>query len=406
MTTVKTCTLPTLLLFFTAPLFAQWTEITPNVGLSYWPMCAISDDTALVIGLSEYSEKSIFGTVDGGRHWQKRILPSGYNTPVYQIQFLECKSYSDCLLSLRRDYLPGLTAVLLHTADSGVNWEEVTPPYTGAPAKTDKSFTDIRFADAEHGVLFSDVYPGSTRIRTTDDGGKSWTERQLVTEVLHSPQLFPDGSGHASAYIAGNLIFWATDDYGYTWNKLSDTEVNGNWPRYRQHVWFLDEYYASEDFGYRTKDGTLYAPFIFNKTIESTLDGGLTWKKEPIELFEAYYYRLQVKQNTTWLMVYNQVYRHPNTNTVSDDHQAGVLEIRPNPVVPGELVLIKEPRKTTGFAEIKMIEPATGREVYREILKSGDGRALFRAPALRPGVYIVEFFFVNQLRATGKLLIR
>jgi photosystem II stability/assembly factor-like uncharacterized protein len=160
---------------------------------------------------------------------------------------------------------------------------ELTPVPTGVGAPADFVPAIIAFSDALHGVAGSvpNADAESPEIRSTQDGGRSWTARSRLAQpvrdiVIIGPDVWalipcpenPDGR-------CGALLH--SDDGGATWGLVPST---GAVPHAAGAISFLS---ASVGWalGYADGgDGTVGGSGL-NRLLK-TADGGVTWSAEPV----------------------------------------------------------------------------------------------------------------------------
>lgn len=387
-------------------LQAQWAEVTPRVFWKYSHISVVAADTAFVVAKNNSSKPVLCKTYDGGKHWKMTPIAA---IDDYLIGSIDGVVFTDtahgfllCSYAVTKP-AAGRTTLLLRTADGGDSWAEVPLPDSLTKGRI---LTNLAFADPEHGVLLSEPVNFMTFVYTTDDGGLTWNTAPLLPGQSYLLKMYADGTGviHRDA---GIYDVWETQDHGRTWTFIPLAEVEINRQRYKQDFWDRNMFYISDSAKYRRATRFIGSTFIFYDIIEYSEDDGQNWQMPPKHVYNSILQKTVRKGNSCWFLYENQLYRHTLSGPFdAGDGERGVLQLRPNPVPGGEMVRLQEPRKSTGEAEIRILELATGRELYREIVFAGEGRVVFQTPHAVPGFYLVQFYFGGDLRAAGKLVIR
>ncbi|MCC7504032.1 MAG: hypothetical protein IT259_01975 [Saprospiraceae bacterium] len=402
----KACLFAAFTLLISVALRAQWAEVTPRVFWKFQHISVVAADTAFVVAKDNSSKPVLCKTYDGGKHWKMTPIAA---IDDYLIGSIDGVVFTDtshgfllCSYAITTPYL-GRTTLLLRTADGGDNWTEVPLPDSLTKGRI---LTNLAFSDSKHGVLLSEPTNFMTFVYTTDDGGLTWNVAQFLPGQSYVLKMYAGGTG--VIHRDGGLYdVWETQDYGRNWTFIPPTGVEINRLRYRQGFWERNEFYISDAAKYRKATEFIGSTFIFHDIIEYSEDDGQNWQTPPKHVYNSILKQTVRKGNSCWFLYENQLYRHTLSGPYDmDKGERGVLELTPNPVPGGEMVRLQEPRKSTGEAEICVLELATGRELYREIVFAGEGRVVFQTPRAVPGFYLVQFYFGGDLRAAGKLVIR
>ncbi len=110
----------------------------------------------------------------------------------------------------RHGWAVGHDAVILHSADAGVNWQRQFE----APQE-EKPLLDVWFRDARQGFAIG----AYGLFLETRDGGKTWSQRKIAGGDYHFNAVAATGSGHlVIAGERGRLL--RSDDGGATWAPL------------------------------------------------------------------------------------------------------------------------------------------------------------------------------------------
>lgn len=136
------------------------------------------------------------------------------------------------------------------SADAGASW-------TAVETKADAPARAIAFSDAQHGVVVGD----GGLIFSTEDGGKTWTERlDAKNQHFTTEHLMAVYSLGSRAWTVGfDGIILASADGGRTWAKQDSGTTFG----------LENVYFADQDHGWVVG---------WSGTILRTEDGGKTWK--------------------------------------------------------------------------------------------------------------------------------
>lgn len=402
----KTWTLLVVTLATSIALHAQWEEVTPRAFWKYSQISVVAPDTAFVVAENNSSRPVLCKTTDGGKHWKMTpitAIDSYLLGSIDGVVFTDsAHGYLLCSYAVTTPIL-GRTTLLLRTADGGNSWSETPLPDSLTKGRI---LTGLSFFDPKNGVLLSEPQLYMTFVYTTNDGGLTWDMAQTVTGQPYLLKMYAGGAG--IMHRDGGLYdVWETQDYGRNWTLLSKFQVEANQILYRQDFWDRNMFYISNAAKYRKTTRFVGSTFIFYDLIEYSEDDGQSWAAPAKHIYNAFLHTTVRKGNTAWFLYDNQIYRHTFAGPFdAPREERGVLELTPNPIPAGGMVRLREPRKSTGEAEIRVLELATGREISREIIFSGDGRLVFQAPQAVPGFYLVQFYFGGDLRAAGKLVIR
>lgn len=205
----------------TAPPPVTWTPQQSGVSVRLRGVSAVSSTVAWASGAGG----TVLRTTDGGVTWQRRPVPGANDLDFRDVDALDATTA--VVLSIG----PGESSRIYRTSDAGASWQECfrnTDPQAFFDAMT--------FGDARHGVAFSDSVDGRFVVRTTEDGGRTWTA--IPTERL-PPALPGEGAFAASgtnvAMLGADRIWIGTSksrvllsgDGGRTWTVHSTPVATG-----------------------------------------------------------------------------------------------------------------------------------------------------------------------------------
>ena len=209
-------------------------------------------------------------TVDGGATWSRRLVPDAGHLDFRDIEAvgtLEAYALSIGEGNLSRIY---------KTTDGGAAW---TLQHTNPDPK---GFLDaLAFWGPEHGLVLGDPVGGCFVIRTTDDGGKTWTgigpdsmPAALPGEGAFAASgtcLVVEGDRNAWFGTGGGRVFRSTDR-GRAWTVHSTPIRTGNASSGIFSLTFWDA-----DHGIAI-GGDYKEPDRIDKICALTSDGGRTWR--------------------------------------------------------------------------------------------------------------------------------
>ena len=109
---------------------------------------------------------TVVKTVDGGATWR----PVPVTTPgADTLQFRDVVAL-DSMTAWALSIGPGASSTIVKTTDGGASWRTVF-----VNDEPEGFYDCLSFWDAERGVLYGDSVDGALRVRTTADGGETWT---------------------------------------------------------------------------------------------------------------------------------------------------------------------------------------------------------------------------------------
>lgn len=252
-------------------------------------------------------------TVDGGKHWQSHDI--GVSSPLLGLYFFD----------EQRGLAVGEMGVVLRTGDGGKTWERSSYP------RPDE-IRDVAFWDRRHGVAVG------RGIGTTEDGGRTWTERPYTPVGVSVPPGFRmflwkiaiTGPRSAVVCALGGGLFH-TEDRGASWQAIDSEEVH--------HFYALA--FGDRVTGYAAGQGGMW----------KTEDGGKHWR--PVTSGPREVYGLHFFDALHGIAVGRGVgpYRGPITETVRVTSDGGATwQANTTSIGPRMLDAIHFPTRQEGFA--------------------------------------------------------
>lgn len=202
--------------------------------MSFGMIAVAADDSANIVWAPSFN-RSPFYTKDRGKSWSRVVLPGEHlpNTGSHSAYHFQRKT-----LAADR-VLPGVFYMvhsgdgansrlrgLWRTKDGGAHWEKM---FSGEIAPMSQFAAKLRAVPGKGGHLFftSGVANGDdTRLRRSDDGGRSWT---ALDDVNHVDDIAfgkaPKGSDDATIFISGRVKgdygIWRSVDDAKSWHRIA-----------------------------------------------------------------------------------------------------------------------------------------------------------------------------------------
>lgn len=221
---------------------------------------------------------TVLRTTDG-QSWEKLPAPSGGEA----LDFRDIEALGGAVVVLMSAG-PGDASRIYRSTDGGSSW---TLAHTN-PEK-DGFYDAIAFFDEKHGLVLGDPVNGKFRIRSTADGGATWTSDpgQVMPPALENEGAFAASGTCLFALRGGNDAWFVTGgakiarvfhsvDRGRTWTVASTPAPNGNASSGLFSVAFLD---AKRGFA---AGGDYKQPAFEGLNGIRTGDGGATWTPAPL----------------------------------------------------------------------------------------------------------------------------
>ena len=293
------------------------------------------------LGYADDWQGSIWHTADGGQTWNKQSLPENASL-LNRIEFVDANNgWAVGIRLVGYDYSwPIHNAVIYHTSDRGLTWQEQYAP------SLEIVFTGIDFVDAQHGWVVgfrgNSGVEGGTVFRT-GDGGITWERlemEEMTSAVLWDVHFVDTNRG----YLVGTLYgaAWGppvlrTLDGGDSWDIpiMEDNDGEGlyavtvsgdraiavgdhdyvaisnnpwgeyEWPHgenlftqkyLNTHYRFEDVFFADEQHGWVVGKKS-YQPALWGQVILATEDAGVTWETQyehapPLDKLFSFDFRL------------------------------------------------------------------------------------------------------------------
>jgi len=176
---------------------------------------------------------AVLRTQDGGATWQMSLLvpDSGvYGDPVLQVQAIDGQLAWALVLACSPTTQPrgslACPTELRHTVDSGRTWSTEADGYIAA----------IRFATSSRGWMATINPDGSSDVKTTFDGGVTWTAHLRTTSGSvvgldaadsSTAWVMTQDGGYCSATTCTNYELYRTADGGNNWSNLGNPKTAG-----------------------------------------------------------------------------------------------------------------------------------------------------------------------------------
>jgi photosystem II stability/assembly factor-like uncharacterized protein len=264
-------------LYFTADGGATWRSAAvpgPATGTGVLGVAFADTSRGWLATLDSTDPRStvfdVWRTTDGGRTWQKAVLPEGANRSDTMGSVVFSILDPQHLFLLVQGGMPnGWVSDLYASADGGRTWSPDRMTGAGVTGA-------VAFADAEHGVIAGGA-PGD-RLFATADAGRSW-ERVTVpvppgadpasTGMWSAPTFFDATHGALVANYgngAGPMAFGVlvTHDAGASWALVFNASQT-----------------ATNDVPVAFPGPTDWVAVLDDTTLLTTTDAGATWTRQP-----------------------------------------------------------------------------------------------------------------------------
>lgn len=144
----------------------------------------------------------IYYTDDGGENWD-------YSTITYQNYFTNL-----FWLDSEFCYTSGSGGMIMHSSDGGLQWTELSSGFRA-------NLNDVLFIDELNGIIVGSNGE-EEKIYTTDDGGFSWEQSSIDTNISTSYLKALVYSPNGKAWAVGWWNMLSSDDHGATWQVVDN----------------------------------------------------------------------------------------------------------------------------------------------------------------------------------------
>jgi len=273
------------------------------------------------------SGEVLIKTSDGGKNWEKSILPSGTGGNFNDIYFINNNIGWICGGS-----------ILLKTEDGGVSWLKNTNIIGG-------NYTEMYFYNDTSFIILASSY-----IYKTNDNGNSWLTVPFNYDISISATSFSCSNNKCWINTTSNTFF--SEDYGNSWVNLEEKRLVFNfvdsitfsilWNNNEKVLQRTNNYGATWEFVsnnipynniYVVSKDTLYA---INKNFFYSYNGGESWDSIIIPFSNENLYTMSfINNNQGWFAgQYGIIYRYSNLLNSIDSFN-GLMDsnfiISPNP---------------------------------------------------------------------------
>lgn len=172
---------------------AQWNIVDVGTTEGLFSVCFINKDTGFICGTN-----TLLQSFDGGENWSPAPSVNVYGYQLFAINFP----------TIKVGYVAG-PFIVLKTEDSGITWNNVTPPNA-------EYLYDIQFLNKDTGVV-----SGDSKYFKTVDGGQTWQEI--------FPDIFSGISYEYIQFLTLNTGFLCSADPGGTAILVKSVDEGVNW---------------------------------------------------------------------------------------------------------------------------------------------------------------------------------
>jgi photosystem II stability/assembly factor-like uncharacterized protein len=182
--TISILTAVMAVLFFCAPIIAQWQKQAIETNASFRGLSVVNENVVWASGTGG----TVVRTIDGGKTWKIIKVPN-----ATKLDFRDIEAF-DANIAYIVSIGEGESSRIYKTVDGGENWKlqfQNTEP---------KAFFDgIAFWDKDNGIAMSDPVNGYFYLLGTRNGGETWNK-------LDTEKMFPAKDGEAAFAASGTCI--------------------------------------------------------------------------------------------------------------------------------------------------------------------------------------------------------
>jgi len=395
----------------------KWQTFIPQVGGVFsgflWDGCAKDTNVAFASG----SYKTIIGTYDGGKNWNKYYSSSD-------------NYYLNGIIIYDNDiWAVGEHGTVISGKDNGVNWNEIT-------IMNSNWLNDITFISNGVGYI-AGSHAGGGGIFTSIDQGKTWTLLQNFSELVSIEKIkfSRDNLGWAIGYP--RTILRSTSG-GTSWDVVIDTVYSvSNIAVYGDSVWvtYNNKVLRSTDAGNTWESFKVfdYNTMVFSgcdidfvnskigyisaldSRVFKSIDGGETWVPEIYPEGLNNFALDFVNENVGWVFGYPGIVlkRDPNLVSVNDPlyesndlNSFSLMQNYPNPFNPA--TTISYSISAHSLVNLKIFN-TLGQEIatlVNEEKAPGIYQVEFDAGNLSSGIYLYKIQAGDFVQARKMILIK
>jgi photosystem II stability/assembly factor-like uncharacterized protein len=224
---------------------------------------------------------AVLRTQDGGATWQKSLLVPDFGTygdSVLQVQAIDGQVAWALVLACTPSTQPrgplGCPTEVRHTVDGGRTWSTEATGYIAA----------IRFATPADGWSATVNPDGSSDIKTTLDGGLTWTPHLRTTSGSvvgldaadrSTAWVMTQDGGYCSATTCDRYELFRTTDGGSSWSSLGNPKTTAGGDCWGGHL--VGPLFTSHGVGWLAEN-TGAGGARATTGLLTTADGGVTWR--------------------------------------------------------------------------------------------------------------------------------
>lgn len=203
-------------LWYSADAGASWEDLAPRFPGTFESVWGLLARGPHVWVLGGWSPEASYGSDDGGKTWRRLSLPDGFE-PFHAVTPADApldELATVYLLGASRNGRKQRVPALFRSDDGGNTWRELPLPEHAATL-WQLARDEIAFATVDHGMIALPAQglkhvrhgvwekpPGATAcVLVTEDGGQTWTSRDLPNEELTPTALWQDPANPDHAFV-------------------------------------------------------------------------------------------------------------------------------------------------------------------------------------------------------------